>query len=472
MRVLLINPPSPAIYQVFMPLGLASIAGCLLRHGHEVTVWDINAERWSKEAVLRRIRRLQDRGLLVGITSLGGDYPYVNWLCGSFRTACPETQIVIGGHLASALPRFLVEHLPVDFVAVGEGEETMVELAGALDDGKTPASVRGLWFRDPTGRIVRTPERPRLKSLGNLPLPPWDLFPMEIYLRDPHPGLGCRTDGEGAGLVSIMASRGCPFDCIYCDHTVKGYRPRYRPVESVLHEMEVLLEKYGDRIKVFYFWDDILIWDRRWVHEFCEGLTRKGLQVQWTCNGHVNRVDRRLAEEIKSAGCVNIRFGIESGSQRILDALNKGVRVERALTALRTCLDAGLSLTLYIMVGMTGENDDSIRETVDFFRRLIRPFYLSQIKRLHFFMLTPFVGTKLFDRVRAQGRVPDLEEYLHRACDAYYDIPLNISGRKDHELLRMRESLESGILGIFGEETNRLYEVLFDMYREAAVGIC
>jgi len=471
MRILLVNPPSPTIYGPFIPLGLAYIAGSLLRHGHEITIWDINAEKWSKEEVIKKIKEGGSAFQLAGITALGGDYPYVKWFSESLGNAHPGIKIVLGGYLASALPLFLMDHLPIDFLAVGEAEETIVELADVLANGDDLSRVKGIYFRDASHKIVAAPPRARINNMEHLPLPPWDHFPMEVYLQDQHPDLDYRSENYGAGLVSIMASRGCPFNCIYCDHTIKGYRPRYRPVESVIDEIKVLLAKYGDKINTFYFWDDILIWDREWILEFCDSLHREKLVINWTCNGHVNKVEPRLMARIRDAGCINVRFGIESGSQRILDSLHKGVKVEDALEALRVCLDAGLNLTTYIMVGMTGENHESINETINFFKRLIRPFNVYQVKRIHFFMLTPFVGTNLFEKVKKDGLISDIDEYLQRGFDAYHDIPLNISGQSDSDLIKLKKRLEDGVTLVFHEEINRLYGLLFDMHGEYGGGI-
>jgi anaerobic magnesium-protoporphyrin IX monomethyl ester cyclase len=463
MRILLIHPPSPDIYQAFLPLGLAYIAGSLLQSGHEVAVWDINAERPSRRAVLKRIRSEGGSYELVGISGLAGDYPFVAWLSGKFKKIHPGMKIVLGGYLASALPGVLMERLPIDFVVVGEGEETMVSLAKVLSQGADPSQVKGLYFRDASGRIGTTPPGSSIKDLDRLPLPPWDYFPMDRYLGDRHPGFGEYLDKEESGLISLMASRGCPFGCIYCDHTVKGYRPRYRSVEKVIEEIEVLLDRYGRRIKTFYFWDDILIWDREWIIDFCRFLLDREIKIRWTCNGHVNRVEPEVMRLMKEAGCENVRFGIESGSQRILDALNKGVRVERALEALRTCLDAGLTLTLYLMVGMTGESEETIEETARFFKELVTPLNVYHFKKIHFFMLTPFPGTRLYDSLRKKGLVDESDDFLRRDCDAWNDIPLNISGRPDRELRMLKTRLEDWVSEILTEETNRLHGLLINL---------
>jgi radical SAM superfamily enzyme YgiQ (UPF0313 family) len=467
MRILLINPPSKAMYQAFFPLGLGYIAGSLLQHGHDITVWDINAERWPKRKVVRKMRETGGPYDLVGISALAGDYPYVKWLSQSFKKVHPRTKLILGGYLASALPQFLMEDLPMDFVAVGEGEGIIVELMDVLQNGTSLHRVKGIYYRDKQGTIVHTPSRPQLRDLERLPLIPWQYFPMDAYLDDVHPGFHYRSDNDGTGIISIMASRGCPFDCVYCDHTIKGYKTRYRLVESVIAEIKTLLLKYGDKIKYFYFWDDILIWNRDWVYEFCEAVLREGLEIKWGCNCHVNRVEARLMKAMKEAGCVNVRFGIESGSQRILEALHKSVTVEKALEALTICLDVGLTLTIYIMVGMVGENQETINETVDFFRRLTKPLYVSQISKVNFFMLTPFPGTKLFEQVKKEGLFDDMGEFLQRDCDAYDDIPLNISGQTDQDLLMLKKGLEEKVNLVISEALNHLYNLLFDMRSES-----
>ncbi|MBN2124794.1 MAG: radical SAM protein, partial [Deltaproteobacteria bacterium] len=269
-----------------------------------------------------------------------------------------------------------------------------------------------------------------------------------------------------AGTISIMAGRGCPFDCDYCDHSIKGYRPRYRPVASVIEEMETLLDGYGNRIGTFYFWDDILIWDRDWIREFCESLIRRDLRTKWTCNGHVSKVEPRLMSLMKRAGCVNVRFGIESGSQKILDALNKGVRVEKAFESLMVCLEAGLDLTIYTMTGMTGEDRETIGETVDFFRRLIHPLFVHQVRSVCFFMLTPFPGTRIFDRALGHGLVGDMDAFLERGFDAYHDLPLNISGRADRDLIGLKDELERQVTNIIRESKGHLRSLLYDMAEE------
>lgn len=466
MRILLINPLSKEIYSLFFPLGLSYIAGTLLREGHEIGVWDIDAQRWSDEHVLRKIKDEGGTFDLVGITALADNYRYIKWLTKSFKEIHPQTKIILGGHLASALPEFLLDHIPLDFIAVGEGEQTMVELAEVLTTGSNPLQVNGLYFRGSAGEIMATPPRARLENLDVLPFPPWDYFPMHAYLDAMHPGFQYSTNSGGGGIMSIMASRGCPFGCIYCDHTVKGHRVRYRPVEDVVNEIKVLRSKFGQSIKTFYFWDDILIWDREWITHFCEVVLRENLDIRWTCNCHVKLVEPSLLESMKEAGCINVRFGIESGSQKILDSLKKGVNVEEALNALRTCLDAGLNLTIYIMVGMTGENEGTINETVEFFKRLCNPTTVTQITNLNFFIITPFPGTTLFDKAREKGLLTDVERFLENGCDAHLDIPLNISGQSDEALLSLKKKLENNVSLVMEEAAKGLQDLLTDMKAE------
>jgi len=466
MNILLINPPSKELHQVFFPLGLAHVAGALVKGGHEVTVWDINAERWSREEALKKFEQQTGAFSLVGITALSGDYPYVKWFTRSIKKIDPGQRVVMGGHLASALPEFLMDRLPIDFLVRGEGDETVVRLVETLERDSDPGQVKGICYRTQEGEVRSTAPRPLISDLTQLPPLPWDLFPMHIYLGEAHRGFNEYGNRQDSGLMSIMASRGCPFRCLYCDHTIKGFRPRYRPAGEVILEIKTLLERYGERIKTFYFWDDILVWDRAWAKEFCEGLSQEGLDIRWSCNAHVSAVEYSLMSLMRETGCWNVRFGIESGSQRILDSLNKGVRVEQALEALNTCLEAGLTLTLYVMVGMEGESHETVKETIDFFERLIRPINVYQFNKIHFFMLTPFPGTELFNRVCREGLVQDVDEFLTRGCDAHFDIPLNISGCPDQVLVGLKQELEREVSLIIEDRKNHLHNVLFDIKRK------
>jgi radical SAM superfamily enzyme YgiQ (UPF0313 family) len=466
MRILLIYPPCKKFYQPIFPLGLAYIAGSLLKSGHEIEVLDINAERWTEDEVVKKIKKLGDSYHLAGISALTGDHLYVEWLCHMLKKFKPEIQIVLGGHLASALPQFLMEQLPVDYVVVGEGEETIVELADRVASGIEPDSVPGLYFRARSGKIIQTAARPRVKDLDALPLPPWRHFPMSGYLEASFQGYDPRTPEKGVGAMSIMASRGCPFDCIYCDHTIKGYPVRYRSVGSVLNELKQLIAGFGDRIQFFYFWDDILIWDPEWVYDFCNALLNEKLKIRWTCNAHVKKVDARLMGRMKDAGCFDVRFGIESGSQQTLDWLNKGVKVEKTIQALKTCLDVGLNITIYMLVGAKGETQARIDKTMEFIRTIINPGNVRQITAVHFFMITPFPGTQLYDMVATQGMIKDTSIFLKRGFDACEDIPLNISGCSDDELRGWKKNLELSTAQWINRQTMSLYHFIQDAGKE------
>jgi hypothetical protein len=168
---------------------------------------------------------------------------------------------------------------------------------------------------------------------------------------------------------------------------------------------------------------------------------------------------------MKDAGCYNVRFGIESGSQRILDALKKGVIVEKASESLRICLDAGLSLAIYLIVGMKGENTETIDETLAFIKKLITPSFIQQCREFECFMLTPFPGTQLYEEVRGQDLIPDISSFLKTGLDAYHDLPLNISGHSDEELRTLKNSLENSIRQVIDEQRAQFYHLLLDMKR-------
>lgn len=467
MKILLIQPRARAAYRAFLPLGLAYVAASLISQGHEVSTWEGNEPSADMEETRRYIQKHAGEFDLVGITALASDYLEAEWIANTLRAVHPALKIVLGGHLPSSLPGFLMKRMPVDFVVVGEGEATAAELATAISTGGSFEEIRGLYFRNGSGDIIATPPRPRMAKLDKLPVPPWHLFPMETYLSSGGtPNLGY-FDRTYQGEMSIMASRGCPCRCCYCDPTVKGRRPRYRPVAHVLDEIRQAVERFGDRIKIFYFWDDILIWDRDWTEQFCNALIREKIRISWTCNCHVNHVNARLMDLMHRAGCEDVRFGLESGSQRILDALKKDVTVENALKALRVCINAGLALTLYNMVGGPGESEETIDETIAFYDELIQPSTVYKVSRIYVSILTPFPGTRLFERVQQEGRVDNLDGYLRKGLDAQSTLSLNLSACADEELIELKEKLQTGIARIREDRIFLLKNILSEM-RQAA----
>lgn len=440
MRVLLINPPirewsKPNV----LPLGLAYIAAALSKAGHEVQVMDINAFRWSRGIVDQKLQQAEFD--LVGIGAIVTVYGYVKWLAQRLRYYHPDKKIVVGGSVGSSIPETIMGKTSSDIICMGEGEETIVDLAATLEAGRSLTEVKGIWFRGDDSEICRNHSRDPVQDLDTVPFPLWDLFPMDIYAKNAvgAPNRNKWIDGasEEGGILSmnISGTRGCPYKCIYCYHDFMGCKYRHRSPGNIVAEMRILHDKYD--IEYFHFIDDEFCLKRDFVLGFCKGVLEEfNGRVQWGCTGRVNLMTEDMVSVMADAGCSLIGFGIESGSQKMLDTMKKGVTVDQAKEAvLMTKKYLGWADCSF-MVGTPGENRETIQETIDFCKELdLAPEVI--------FFATPYPGTELYEMAVERGMIADEEEYVLNLGEQGEKICVNFSELSDDELLKAQNRMIS-----------------------------
>lgn len=441
MKILLINPPirewsRPNVF----PLGLGYIGAVLCDAGHDVKVMDINAHRFSRDEVEAKVKDSDYDA--VGIGGIVTTYRYIKWLVQVLRKYHPDKKIIIGGSVASSVPDIVLEKNVVDILCIGEGEETVRELIGALESGYDLSKISGIWYRDCQGKVCRNENRDTVKSLGKIPLPAWDLFPMEIYLKNPvgAPNRNKWIDGavnEDAPLsMNLYTSRGCPYNCIYCYHDFMGQGYRQRLPEEVVREMGIINERYN--VSYFHFIDDEFVVKKDFVYKFCKlikELSEKiGYKITWGCTGRVNIMTEDLIAAMADAGCVSIGYGIESGSQKMLDFIKKNVTVAQAKEAIRLTKKYLGWADCSLMIGYPGETMETIKETVDFCKEL------ELVPEVIFF-LTPYPGTELYSMALREGGIKDEEEYILGLGEQGERISVNFTDFSDGELYRIQEGM-------------------------------
>jgi radical SAM superfamily enzyme YgiQ (UPF0313 family) len=439
MKVLLINPPirewaKPNVF----PLGLGYIASVLKERGHEIEVLDINAHRWNKQKVEEKIR-ISDFDI-TGIGAIVTVYGYVKWLIEVIKNYHPDKKIVIGGSVGTSVPHIILGKTKADIVCMGEGEATVVQLVKALErGGETLHRIDGIWFRTREGEVVRNRSRRPIKDLDTLPWPAWDLFPMDIYVRNPvgAPNRNKWIDGNPNGDVplsmNINGTRGCPYKCIYCYHDFMGLRYRYRSSESIIKEMKFLNDTYG--VQYFHFTDDEFCLKQDFIYGFCKKLKNEfGSRITWGCAGRANLMTEDLIAKMAHAGCVLIGYGIESGSQGMLDAMKKNATVEQAKEAVRLTKKHLGWADCSFMIGTPGENRETIKETIDFCKEL-------ELTPEVIFFMTPYPGTELYQMALDQGKIRDEEEYLLNLGEQGEKIRVNFSELSDGELMEAQEHM-------------------------------
>lgn len=390
MKVLLINPTS-GIENPLLPLGLGYIAAILENNGVAVEVIDADALKISDDELARQAREIKPD--LVGITMMTATFDAGKKVIKLIRLVAPQAVIIAGGAHPSALPVETLEDIPeLDLAAVGEGEFTMLELAKAMAENKNWREIKGLYYRE-NGKITAAPPRELIKNLDTLPLPARHKFPLEKYKT--HPPYGLKNP-----YMHLLTSRGCPFGCAFCSKSVFGRGLRMRAAASVVDEMAELIKKYG--VKEIKFYDDDFTLDMNRAEEICEEIIRRKIKIPWSATTRVDLVNQPLLKKMKQAGCWLIAYGVESGCQDLIDLIGKGIKLEQVERAFSWTSQAGIKTLAYFMIGLPGETEATIKNTVAFSKRLNPDF-------VNWSLTTIFPATPLKEivrqRVKTKGRI-------------------------------------------------------------------
>lgn len=387
--VVLVNPPISARERYgplagggshLPPLGLALLAGIAREAGFSVRIVDAEALGMSVDEAAERALSYGPR--LIGLTAVTMTVHAAAEVARLVKLASPTTVVALGGVHISATPERTMEAFPsIDVGVIGEGDVTLPEMLAAVRDRWPMDDVRGLILRERGGVLRRTGERETVDDLDALPFPAWDLLPNLAKAYRPAPN-AYRT----LPASSLISSRGCPGRCTFCDRTVSGRRLRTYSAEYLMRMVETLHAKHGIREIVFH--DDNFVASRPRLLEFCARLERSGLGIEWSCTGRVDMVDPEGLEAMRRAGCWQIAYGVETGSQRLLDELRKGTTLEQIRQAVAWTHEAGIEARGYFMIGVPGET----RETLDQTLRLLRELPLDDF---HMTILAPHPGSEI-----------------------------------------------------------------------------
>jgi len=395
MKITLINPPYPPSvhsHPPFIPLGIAYLGAIAEREGHEVTVIDCQAEKLSYEAFRSRIE--QTPSDIVGVTATTLLYKSAMQLVAIAKQIHPQAVTMLGGSHGSFWDENALDEYPsLDVVVRREGEATFIELLDKLQSKTSFNNVLGITFRSKEGKITRNPDRPFLEDLDSLPFPAHHLLPLEPLKR------------MGKVLFPLITSRGCVYWCDFCS-TVRmfGRGYRMRSPKNVVDEMEMIHNKYG--ISQVTFYDDAFTVNRDRVLKICEELHTRKLEIVWDCGTRVDMVDRELLKTMRDAGCIAVWLGVESGSETILGAMKKSIKLNQTRLAYKTAHEVGLMTIANTVLGFPGETEQTARETINFVKEL-------NPDDVGFYVATPYPGTPMYEQVKKNGwlRVTDFDKY-------------------------------------------------------------
>lgn len=429
MKILLIQPPhyysgvsrKPTVF----PLGLGYVAKSLLNSGFDVEVLDIWAHQYTNSEVVKILGRKKFD--FVGISAMSTQYRYVKWLAKEIKKVNKNALICAGGALSTLNSDIALKCTEIDVCAMGEGEETIVDL---IDNSNRLSSVKGIAFlRD--GKIVKTEHRTLIKDLNSIDFPAWGLFPMKIYLEN------CRlyhSKYPNLKSMNIILGRGCPYNCHFCSRIFKTVR--LRSIDNVTDEIKILKKKFG--IKGVFFIDELAVITKTRMLELCGKI--KHLNVKWQCQGRVNTVDTELLKTMKRYGCLSVGYGIESGSQKILNNMNKNIKVEDSEKVLKDTIRIGLTPLVQMIYGYPGETRETLLETINFLKRI--PW------RCNLSVLTALPGTKIYADALRMGYIRDEEKYLEKleggyTADQDYKSFINFTNFKDEEFFIFKNKTEN-----------------------------
>ena len=368
MEVLLIAPPFKGLLRE--PLGLSYLATVLNRNGISTHLIDFNVEPFTRRDFRKYIRDSKPR--IVGLTSFTFNFSVAKKIIEEIKHIETQIMTVIGGVHASAMPEKILTNIPsVDFVVVGEGEVTFLELCRKFLDGESVKNIRGIAFGS-NGKVTVNPSRVLIEDLDELPPLDRELLPVKKY-----------------PIASVQTSRGCPYNCIFCNiNRFYGKKFRLRNPKGVGEECESLIKKF-DTKEIFFFGDSFTL-EPNWVEEFCDEINRRDLKFTWGCETRVDNVSLSLLKKMRKAGCVEVQYGIDYGDEEVLKRLGKNFTLGCVADAVNWAKKAEIFTGGFFIFNNPGENEKTMENTFNLIQKV-------PVDAIEVNLLTPYPGTPLWN---------------------------------------------------------------------------
>ncbi len=402
------------IFNLMPPIGLLSIAACLESHGIQVEVMDCygaadTIERHAADILARRPD-------VVGFSCTTSSFLEGYAIAAQVKEQQPDIHIVFGGAHACTVGPALLDSFPaVDFLVIGEGEVTFAELMSS--DFRNVASIPGIGYRR-EGKGALSSVRENIPDLDSLPFPAYHLLP-DFPRRYNLPLFSYPK----APNTSIISSRGCPYQCSYCDRSVFSRGFRFNSADYIVEHLRYLHRDFG--IRHVFFYDDLFTFDRKRVERFCTLMEEKRIPVTYNCIARLEHVDVELLSLLKRSGCWQVNFGIESGDPDILSKHRKLYELDQVGKKLKMVKDAGMRVKGLFMMGFPGETEESIRRTI----RYALTLPLDEVNVTKF---TPFPGAPVYKTIREFGEFT--EDWPAMNCVNFVFVPHGLTKERLEEL--------------------------------------
>jgi len=396
------------------PMGILFVASYLMKKGFDVDIYNCRgrADKGTADLISKVISL---NPYIIGFTSTTSSFPGAYHLVTEIKNVLPEVKIVFGGVHVSALREKILEGFPlIDYLVTGEGEIAMTELA----EGKDPATIQGVLSRDAQG-IKSCGFRTELCELDSLPFPAYNK--LEGFPKYFEPPLFNYPKAPSASMIS---SRGCPYQCSYCDRSVFRRSFRFNSAEYLYEHMSLLKKDFN--VKHIFFYDDLFTFNRERVEKFCGLLREKPLQMTFNCAVRVGHADDALLRTLKAAGGWMVSIGMESGDQELLDRHKAKVTLEQIRDTVRRIQKNGMRVKGLFMMGLPGETEQTVKKTVDFIEEL-------RLDDMNMTKFTPFPGAPAYQTIHEEGTFDEKWELMN--CMNFVFVPKGIGSKEKMEKL-------------------------------------
>jgi len=379
----------------YPPLGLAYIAAVLEKDGHNVKIFDLTLE--ADMPLEDKIDNIVDFSPeIIGMSAMSHNYSDAVSIALYIKKMI-DVSIVFGGPHPTIMPEDVLKKEFIDFVVMGEGEDTFLRLCQEIENGKNFKSIEGLCYKDNDNVIIQ-PRNSYINNLNNIPFPARHLLDLDKYKL---------IDDFGNKMATIISSRGCPYRCTYCYKGLFGKSYRQRSPENIIDEIKYCIKNFS--YKSFYFIDDLFTMNTERVEKLTKSMTDESLNIKWQCLARVNNATLQMFEMMKRAGCYKVHFGIESGNQNILNKVKKGITLEQVKNAVNCCKKSDIKTKGYFMLGLPSDTIETMQDTLNFADNL-------KLDEMMFSITTPFPGTELWKNVD-KNKIGSLSDAFYYSCD-------------------------------------------------------
>jgi radical SAM superfamily enzyme YgiQ (UPF0313 family) len=466
LKVLLIAPryvlSDKAQYTYTFPLGIAYISAVLKKANFDVSCLNINHYDGSTSEIVKAEldKKKYD---IVATGHIGMGYPIVESIFKGAKEHVSKPKTILGGAIITSEPQAIFESLKPDFGVLGEGEDTILELLNCIENKGDFKKVNGIIYKDNNHNLIITSPRKPIENLDKIPFPDFEGFEFEKRFSHIH------SNSEYFGnfydfprIYPVLASRGCPFHCTFCYHTL-GEQYRERTIKNVIKEIKFAIEKY--KINSISLYDDLFSYKKERIYEFCKEikkLSEKASQkIKWTCQLSVLHVDRDILRTMKDAGCELISYGFESYSEDVLKSMKKPITPQQIDSAFKMTLEEKIGVQANFIFGDVAETTQTAKKTIDYWKKNCK----GQVTLT---CIQPYPGSAIYTHCLKKGIIKDKLDFIKNQMpkrEFFLNMTDNMSDKEFSELTNtlsiLRSSLTNRSKPIYVKKTGKnIYEIL------------